>query len=172
MKHFDAQNPLIGSLIREVDIGKKKGLSKFLDKAPDIRDLSLCLDLINSTMERNFFNRGDDNNDNNNNNDGNDFLPPPPSPPNFDFPNETGQRPLPKIGSLLNDNFNNFRPPPPPPPPLPPFQTFFQPPPLQRAPDVIVRRKNDTATNTTQTMSGDRLLGGLKRVIEKEKPNI
>ena len=54
VKHFDAQNSLIGSLIREVDIGKKKGLSKFFDKAPDIRDLSLGLDLINFAMERNF----------------------------------------------------------------------------------------------------------------------
>ena len=34
------KNSLIGSLIKEVDTGKKKeGLSEFLDKAPDIRDL-------------------------------------------------------------------------------------------------------------------------------------
>ena len=37
VKHFDAQNQVIGSLIREVDIGKKIHLSKFLDKAVDIR---------------------------------------------------------------------------------------------------------------------------------------
>ena len=33
------RNSVIGSLIKEVDIGKKKGLNEFLDKAPDIRDL-------------------------------------------------------------------------------------------------------------------------------------
>ena len=37
VKHFNAQNPVIGSLIREVDNGRKKDQSKFLDKAPDIR---------------------------------------------------------------------------------------------------------------------------------------
>ena len=41
VKHFEAQNPIIGSLIKEVDIGKKKDLSKFLDKTPDIRDLEI-----------------------------------------------------------------------------------------------------------------------------------
>ena len=70
---------------------------------------------------------------------------------------------------FLNDNVNNFPPPPPPPPPLPPFQSFFQPPPLPRAPDVTFRRKNDAATYTTQMMSGDRLIGELERVIEKGK---
>ena len=38
-KHFDAQNPIIGYLIKEVDIGKNMDLSKFLDKALNIRDL-------------------------------------------------------------------------------------------------------------------------------------
>ena len=42
---------------------------------------------------------------------------------------------------------------------------------LQRAPDVTVKTKNDAATNTTQTMSSDRLIGELEQVIEKEKPN-
>ena len=41
VKHFDAQNPVIGSLIREVEIGRKKDWSKFIDKAPDVRDLEL-----------------------------------------------------------------------------------------------------------------------------------
>ena len=41
VKHFDVQNPLIGSLVKELDIGEKKGLSKFLEKAPDIRDLGI-----------------------------------------------------------------------------------------------------------------------------------
>ena len=33
VKLFDAQNPIIGSLIKEVDVSKKKILIKFLDKA-------------------------------------------------------------------------------------------------------------------------------------------
>ena len=40
VKHFDAQNPVIGSLIKEVNIGKKKDLSTFLDQV-DIRDLEI-----------------------------------------------------------------------------------------------------------------------------------
>ena len=33
LKHFDAQNPVIGNLIKETDIGKKKDLSKILKGA-------------------------------------------------------------------------------------------------------------------------------------------
>ena len=59
LKDFDAQNPVIGSLIREVDIGKKKDLSKILDKATDIRDLELRSGLNKLRDGREFFNRGD-----------------------------------------------------------------------------------------------------------------
>ena len=41
IKHFDTQNSVIGSLTMEVDLSKKKDLSKFLGKAPDIRDLEI-----------------------------------------------------------------------------------------------------------------------------------
>ena len=41
LKYFDTQNPVIGNLIREVDIGKKEDLSKFLSQAPDVKDLEL-----------------------------------------------------------------------------------------------------------------------------------
>ena len=41
VKHFDAQNPVIGSFIKEVDVGKKKELSKFLDEATNIRNLEI-----------------------------------------------------------------------------------------------------------------------------------
>ena len=96
-------------------------------------------------------------------------MPPPPPPPCFDFPDETVQRPLPNIESSLNDNINSFPPHPPPPPPLPPFQKFFQPRPFQRVPDVTVGGKNNAATNTTQTMSGNRLIDELERVIERKE---
>ena len=47
IKHSDAQNPVIGSLITEVDINKKKKrMSKFLDKVPDLRELEIRSRLI------------------------------------------------------------------------------------------------------------------------------
>ena len=45
LKHFDAQNPVIGNLIKEIDIGKKKDLSKILKGAASIIDLELMLRL-------------------------------------------------------------------------------------------------------------------------------
>ena len=54
MKHFDAQNPVIGSLIWRVDISRKKDRSKFLDKAPDIRDLEFRSRLNKLCNGRNF----------------------------------------------------------------------------------------------------------------------
>ena len=150
-------------MIREVDIGRKKNLCKFLDKAPDIRDLELRSRPYKICNGKKFFNRKDDNNNNNNNNGGNVFfLLSPPSPPRFDFQDETGLQLLPNIGNFLNDNVNNFPPPSPPPPTLPPFQQIFQPPSFQKEPDVAVRRKNDTATNTTQMMCRDCLIGELE----------
>ena len=57
-KHFNAQNPVIISLIREVDIGWKKDLSKFLDKVPGITDLELK-SILNKVRDwKEFFNRG------------------------------------------------------------------------------------------------------------------
>ena len=51
-----------------------------------------------------------------------------------------------------------------------PSQQFFQPPLLPQPGNLTFQRKNDVATNTTQTLSGDRLIGELERVIEREKP--
>ena len=70
LKHFDVQNPLIGNLIMEIDIGKKKHLSKMLKGAPDILDLELRLKL-NRLRDDEIFNPDRNNNNNNNN------LPPP-----------------------------------------------------------------------------------------------
>ena len=41
LKHFDAQNPVIGNFIKEIDIGKKKDISKISKGALDIIDLEL-----------------------------------------------------------------------------------------------------------------------------------
>ena len=74
------KNPVIGSLIREIDIAKKDTLSKLLAKAPNPKDIEIKnrLDRL-----RNFRNYGSNNNNNNNNNE-NDL--PPPSPPQVLLP--------------------------------------------------------------------------------------
>ena len=43
-------------------------------------------------------------------------------------------------------------------------------PPLPPVPSLRLKRQSDVETNTTQTLSGDRLIGELGRVIEKQKP--
>ena len=64
---FDAQNPIIGILLREMDVGKKDIDSKLLKKAPNVTDALLKARLDALTRD------DDDNN-----------IPPPP-PPTF-FP--------------------------------------------------------------------------------------
>ena len=79
LKHFDAQNPVIGNLIKEIEIGKKKDLIKILKDAPDIIDLELR-SRLNMLRDDETFNPDGNNNNNNN------LLPPPPPPsfpPNF-----------------------------------------------------------------------------------------
>ena len=77
LKHFDAQNPVIGNLIKEIEIGKKKDLSKILKDAPNIIDLELR-SRLNILRDDETFNPDGNNNNNNN-------LPPPPPffPPYF-----------------------------------------------------------------------------------------
>ena len=60
----------------------KKDLCKFLDKAPDVRDLEIQLRLKKFSKKNEFFNRGDGGS-------GNNFFPPPapPPPPPPNFPN-------------------------------------------------------------------------------------
>ena len=65
---FDAQNPIIGSLFKEIDGGKKDGDSKLLKKASNITVI-----LLKSRL--NALKRDDDNNNN--------FPLPPPPPPAF-----------------------------------------------------------------------------------------
>ena len=112
----------------------KKDSSKFLNKAPDIRDLEIRSRLSKLHDRKEFFNN---NNNTTYNNSNNTTLPP-------------------------IQHF--FQPPPVQPPTLQQAQ-FFRAPPLQRP-----KNTNTAATNTTQTFSGDHLIGELERVIEKEKP--
>ena len=66
------------------------------------------------------------------------------------------------LQTLLSNFFlYNFIPP-------PPSQQFFQTPLPPKPRNLTFQRKNDVATNTTETFSGDRLIGELKKVIEKK----
>ena len=115
---FDAQNPVVGSLLRELDIRKKDIASDLVKKAPKpglINDIQKRLDAL---REDNFFN-----NHNNNN-----FSPPPSPPPTF---NNFIPPPKPPPSP---PSFNNFIPPPPQPPPLPPTFNNFNLPPSQPLP--------------------------------------
>ena len=72
---FDAQNPIVGFLLRELDTGKKDVASILIKKAPNTIDINIQSRL--NILKENLISV----NSNNNNND--DFLPsrPPPSPP-------------------------------------------------------------------------------------------
>ena len=110
--NFDAQNPVIGSLLREIDLGKRSTnsdlIKKSLSKAPDINDTILLQRFKKFKETPIYYNDNDDNdddynNDNNINNSknfnyNNISLSPPPSPV--------------KLGDILETvpplfNFNN-----------------------------------------------------------------
>ena len=90
--NFDAQNPVIGSLLRELDLGKKSTnsdlIKKLLSKALDINDtifLQRFKKFKETSINYNYNYDDDGNNDNNinnskNNNYNNISLGPPPSP--------------------------------------------------------------------------------------------
>ena len=113
LKHFDTQNPVTGNLNPEVDIGKKKDLSKFLSHAPDVKDLELQSRLNKLRSKNEFFNSGDDNNINNY-----PFILPSPLPQLLQPPYVPP--PLPFQLPNLSDLFSKNRPPLPPLPPPPP----------------------------------------------------
>ena len=83
VSNFDGHNPVIGSLFREIDVGKKDTLSNFLKKAPNVKDVVLKLRFERLKKKNELYNRGDNDDDGNNNDGG---LGPPPSPPRFNFP--------------------------------------------------------------------------------------
>ena len=79
VSNFDAQNPIIGSLLREIDVRKKQTSSSLILKAPNINDVVLKhrFDRLKKTDEP--YNESDDDDD-----DGRG-PGPPPSLPNFNF---------------------------------------------------------------------------------------
>ena len=172
--NFDAQNPIIGSLLREIDLGKNKTNSQLianqLSRAPNINDTILLNRFKILKDDPINYNNNDNNNNNNNDNDDNDGrinpLGPPPPPPTFnDFPSfsqtptqppNTFQPPSDLLGAaplppLFNDFPSYF------PTPQPPTQ-----PPTQRQPNVFDRFP-------TTVTPGEQVMSKIERVIEKEK---
>ena len=89
--NFDAQNPIIGFLLREIDLGKNKTNSQLianqLSKAPDINDTILLNRFKKLKDDPINYNNNNNNDDNNDNDGGINPLGPPPPPPTFnDFP--------------------------------------------------------------------------------------
>ena len=93
--------------MRETDI-KKKGLGKFLERTPDIRDQEIRERLNKRPEKYEFLNRANDNNNNN-------FIPrlpsPPPPPPEFTRQNFPPL--LPQPPNLSDFFLNSYIPPPP-----------------------------------------------------------
>ena len=73
---FDAENPIVGSLLKELDIGKKDVASKLMKKAPRPPILD---DYLKNRLNK-LKDRPEPKDDDNNN------LSPPPSPPSFPSP--------------------------------------------------------------------------------------
>ena len=159
VKHFDAQNPVIGSLIKEVDVGKKKDLSKFSDKAPDITDLEIQSRLNKLSEKNEFFNRGDNNNFFLSNPSPPPLGPPPPPPPSdlFTIPNFLRSNEFLNNNDFNFDFSNDYAPPGPNPSPLRRFAESFFP----NRPSTAKTLSN-VGIKTTQTMSSDCLIGALK----------
>ena len=114
---FDAENPIVGSLLREIDIKKKQSDSDFIKSLPSQPgkefEIKKRLDQLRGTTGRNFVNRNNNNNVNpgggtNVNNFGS--LGPPPSLPNIEDFIENGTNPFnpfPPGGGGQNIPFNN-----------------------------------------------------------------
>ena len=106
---FNAKSPIVGSLLREMDIKKKQSDSGFIKSLPshpgkefEIKKRLDKLRGINDSGNNN--NNSNNNNNNNNNNINSNLFGPEGDPPS-----------LPGIEDFLD----NSRPPPPPPPPAP-----------------------------------------------------
>ena len=146
---------------------KEKDLSKFLDKAPDIRELEIQSRLNKLSEKNEFFKRGDNSNSFLTNPPPPSLGPPPPPPPSdlINTPN------IPRIDEFLNnrdfniDLSNGYVPPMHDPPMFRGYARNF----FLNGPSRA-KTSSNMGPNTTQMMSGDRLIGKLERVIEKEKP--
>ena len=114
---FDAENPIVGSLLREIDINKKQSDSDFIKSLPSQpgKEFEIQKRLDRLKGKSGFDNNRRDNNNNNNNNGGSnnigsDLFGPGGAPPT-----------LPALDDFLDGGPSN---PPPPPPPSAPFNSI------------------------------------------------
>lgn len=144
-------NPVIGSLLRKIDIEEKKDLHRILAKAPNPRDIRIFakapnpqdIELLARLDKHRHFKNNTINNNNNNNNFPLQSPPPPPQPPRRN--NFFQQLQPPPHFPRQNDFFQ------PPPPillalPLPPDDYFFAPDPpnvFPRTPKKVVERQQN-----------------------------
>ena len=109
---FDAQNPVIGSLLRETDLGRKGRNSdlirKQLEKALDINETILINKLRKFKEDPETFSNDNDDNDNDDNNKPSKVLvgapPPPPTFNDFQFTPPPAAAPYePTTASIFNN---------------------------------------------------------------------
>ena len=84
MSNFDAQNPILGNLLAEIESSKftDTDVKKFLKKAPSVKDIEINERLQELKISLFNNNKNDDDDDDNNDDVDNNILPPqPPSPP-------------------------------------------------------------------------------------------
>ena len=105
---FDAENPIVGSLLREIDIKKKKSDSGFIKSLPSHPgkefEIKKRLDALRNIK----------NNDNFNNNNNSGPPPPPSAGTNIDFLSKYGLDKPPPSLPAIEDFIDNGPPPPPP----------------------------------------------------------
>ena len=143
-------NPVIGSLLRKIDIEEKKDLHRILAKAPNPRDIRIFAKASNpqdiellAHLDKHRHFKNNTINNNNNNNFPLQSPPPPPQPPRRN--NFFQQLQPPPHFPRQNDFFQ------PPPPillalPLPPDDYFFAPDPpnvFPRTPKKVVERQQN-----------------------------
>ena len=149
---FDAQNPVIGSLLKEIDHGKKQSKTDPLSSPSNLNDVILRRRFENLRRTDQPFN-ADSDGDNDNDNDDNG-LGLPPSPLNYDFLRPTA--------------------PPLSPPILSPQRLVPTAPPIDENTDPTVPppyslfTKKDDSTGTSVT-PGEQVMSEIECVIEKEK---
>ena len=109
---FNAENPVAGSLLKQLDVGKKDVVSELIKNAsgPPRVDF-VTKDRLNKLKDRQEF----ENNNNNNN-----LSPPQSPPPPLSFFSQQPPLPLPPISVPPQEPFL-----PPQPPTLPPYQQNF-----------------------------------------------
>ena len=145
--NFDGQNPVIGSLLREIDLGKNRAKSSLISTACDINDTVLLhrFKKLKETPVNYNYNDDDDNNDNNinnskNNNYNNISLGPPPSPIKLSYIFETAPPSF---------NFSNVN--------------------LQQQLQQQQQRQQPLDRFSTAAVPGTQVMSEIEKVIEKEK---